>query len=263
VKAMRVVVAIVVLLAGGRGVRLSASAPHVSRSGATARPSRSAKREGWQADHESPANRLRHGYGGQEAGRHDDLGTALNLRATVANPASGGALTITLSRWSAEAERAPLMAALAAPRPAARPAGSAPPAGAAGRGRGRGAPPPPPSLFARLSAAVKAAPTLGYIWTDGVTGYSIKYAWRAPASDDKERIVLVTDRRLNSHTADWAPASGAAADADFTVIEMRIDRQGAGEGKTSLTTGVAIDTEAKTLALEGYAAAPAWLKVTR
>ena len=38
---------------------------------------------------------------------------------------------------------------------------------------------------------------------------------------------------------------------------------GMGEGKTSLTTKVAIDADAKTLALEGYAAAPAWLEVTR
>jgi hypothetical protein len=35
------------------------------------------------------------------------------------------------------------------------------------------------------------------------------------------------------------------------------------EGKTSLTTAVAIDTAANTLALDGYAAAPALLKVTR
>jgi hypothetical protein len=96
-----------------------------------------------------------------------------------------------------------------------------------------------------------------------VTGYSIKYAWRSPAIEDRERIVLVTDRRLDSHAPDWAPASSAAADADFTVIEMRIDRQGVGEGKTSLTSSVAIDTEAKTLALDRYAAAPALLKVTR
>jgi hypothetical protein len=189
---------------------------------------------------------------------------ALSLRAAVASAASASALTITLSRWSTDAERAPLIAAFAAPPPApARPAAPAAPGGAAGRGRGRGAPPPPPSPLARLSAAIKAAPTLGYIWTDGVTGYSIKYAWRSPATEDRERIVLVTDRRLDSHATDWMPASSAAADADFTVIEMRIDRQGVGEGKTSLTTGVAIDTETKTLALEGYAAAPAWLKVTR
>ena len=189
---------------------------------------------------------------------------ALNLRATVTSAATTGTLTITLSRWSTEAERAPLVAAFAAPPPA--PPAPAPPAvdgRAGGRGRGRGAPPPPPSPFAKQSAAIKAAPTLGYIWTEGVTGYSIKYAWRSPATEDKERIVLVTERRLDSHAPDWAPATGAAAEADFTVIELRIDRLGVGEGKTSLTTKVAIDAAANTLALDGYTASPALLKVTR
>jgi hypothetical protein len=190
---------------------------------------------------------------------------ALSLRATSTSAAARGALTITLWRWSTEAERAPLVAALTAPSPppAAPVAPAAPSGGAGGRGRGRGAPPPPPSRFARLSAAVKAAPTLGYIWTDGVTGFSVRYAWRSPPTDDTERIVLVTERRLDSQAPDGAPASGAAGDADFTVIELRIDRQGVGEGKTSLTTSVAIDTAANTLALDGYAAAPALLKVTR
>ena len=217
-----------------------------------------------RADQGSPAT----------AGRHDDSGNALSLHATVMGLPAGSsavasakaeALTITLSRWSTDAERAPLIAALSAPPPAPARA-VAPPAAAGGRagGRGRGAPPPPPpSPFAKLSAAIKAAPTLGYIWTDGVTGYSIKYAWRSPGTEEKERIVLVTDRRLNSHAPDWAAASGAAGDAEFTVIELRIDGQGTGEGKTSLTTKVAIDTDAKTLALDGYAAAPALLKVTR
>jgi len=188
---------------------------------------------------------------------------ALSLRATITSAADAGALTITLSRWSTEAERTPLLAALAAPPPA--PAGPAASGGrAGGRGRsGRGAPPPPPSPLARLSTAIKAAPTLGYIWTGGVTGYSIKYAWRSPATGDQARIVLVTERRLDSHAPDRSPASGGDGDADFTLIEMRIDRQGVGEGKTSLTTSVAIDTDAKTLALDGYAAAQPLLKVTR
>jgi hypothetical protein len=201
--------------------------------------------------------------GGGSAASSDTA--ALTLRATITSAETKAALTITLSRWSTEAERAPLLAPLAAPPPA--PAAPAPAAaggraGAMGRG-GRGAPPPPPSPLAKLSAAIKAAPTLGYIWTDGVTGYSIKYAWHAPATDESERIVLVTDRRLNSHAPDWAPASGTAGDADFTVIEMRLDRRGVGEGKTSLTTRVAIDTAANTLALDGYAAAPALLKLSR
>ena len=189
--------------------------------------------------------------------------TALSLRATVTGATTAGSLTITLSRWSTDAERAPLFKALSAPAAAPPPTPAAPPAGRAG-GRGRGAPPPPPpSPLARLSAAIKAAPTLGYIWTGGVTGYSIKYAWRSSATDGKERIVLVTDRRLNSHAPDWTSASASAGDADFTLIEMRLDDHGAGEGKTSLTTSVAIDTAANTLALDGYAAAPALLKVTR
>jgi len=209
---------------------------------------------GLQADRGSPA----------KAGHDADEESALRLRATIASAATPGTLTITLSRWSTDDERAPLIAALAAPPAPARPVAPAAAGGPAGRGRGRGAPPPPPPTpLERLSAAVKAAPTLGYIWTAGVTGYSIKYAWRSPAIAETERIVLVVDRRLDSPAANGALAAAAAADASFTVIEMRIDRQGAGEGKTSLAAGVAIDTEAKTLALDGYAAAPALLKVTR
>ena len=47
-----------------------------------------------------------------------------------------------------------------------------------------------------MAAAIAAAPTVGFIWGDGVTGYSIKYAWRSPATGKGERIVLVVDRRL-------------------------------------------------------------------
>jgi len=187
---------------------------------------------------------------------------ALSLRATVVGAPSDAPLTITLSRWSTDAERAPLLTALTAPVPV--PARTPPAAGRAGRGaRGRGAPPPPPSPLARLTTAVKAAPTCGFIWTSGVTGYSIKYAWQAPAADGTERIVLVTDRRLGTHAANWAPLPGAAADSDFTLIEMRVDGKGTGEGKASLGANVVVDASAKTLTLDGYTAAPTMLKVTR
>jgi len=196
-------------------------------------------------------------------------GPMLTLHANAAG--ADMPLTIELFRWSSDAERAPMLAALAPPAPAPLPAaapeggarGAAARGGRAGRGGRGGGAAAPPNPLARLATAVKAAPTLGFIWGNGVTGYSIKYAWRSPAIAETQRIVLIVDRRLDSQTADPAPASAAAADATFTVIEMRIDRQGTGEGKTSLTSSVAIDTEAKTLALDGYAAAPALLKVTR
>jgi hypothetical protein len=186
----------------------------------------------------------------------------LSLRAKVVPAATGGALTLTVFRWSTDAERAPLLTALSAPPPApAAPAaggraGAA--AGRGGRGGGRGTPPPTP--LERLATAVKAAPTLGYVWGEGVTGYSIKYAWRSPTAD---RIVLVTDRRLGVHAPDWTLQAAPGPQPDFTVIEMRLDAAGAGEAKASLSSGVVVDSAASTLALDRFAAAPTLLKVSK
>ena len=188
----------------------------------------------------------------------------LNLRATVMSAVPPATLTLAVNRWSTDAERAPVLAALAAPPPAAAPAaapeGGAARGGRAGRAGGRGARGggPPQSPIVRLTAVVKAAPTIGFIWSEGVTGYSIKYAWRSSAGD---RIVLVTDRRLGAHAPDWPSVPAAAADAEFTVIEMRVDAKGVGEGKTSLTTSVVVDAAAQTIALDGYQGAPALLRV--
>jgi hypothetical protein len=205
-------------------------------------------------------------------------GGVLSLRASVVGVTSGETpLTIELLRWSTDSERTPLMTALATPPPAP-PAADAGPGGRAaggraggrgGRGGGRGAA-PPASPAVRLTTAVKAAPTVGFIWAEGPTGYSIKYAWRSAAADGTERLVIVTDRRLGANSPSWpqpaqalAKAGGAAAEADFTVLEIRLNAKGVGEGKSSLTAGVIVDAEAKTLALDGYAAAPVLLKVTR
>jgi hypothetical protein len=184
--------------------------------------------------------------------------TALKLRAAPIGSAVTP-LTIDLYRWSTDAERAPLLVALSAPPPSPPTTAAPAPTGRGGRG-GRGTA-PPASPLARLTTAIKAAPTVGFIWGSGPTGYSIKYAWHS-SQDGGDRIVLVTDRRLGAHEPSWPQAFGATTDADFTVIEMRIDGKG-GEAKASLTTAVVVDAEAKTLALDGYAAAPALLKVTR
>jgi len=206
---------------------------------------------------------------------------ALTLRATVLGPqAPAETLRIELLRWSTDPERAPLLTEAATlNRPPAPAAAAAAPAGGraggGGRGRGRGAE-TPASPLARLTSAIKAAPTIGFIWGEGATGYSIKYAWHAAQPDGSERIVLVTDRLLGSHSSSWPgvtpgaraatsgpPASAPAPPAEFTVIEMRIDGKGSGEGKTSLTTRVVVDAAAQTLALDGYAAATPLLKVVR
>jgi hypothetical protein len=190
---------------------------------------------------------------------------ALKLKASVIGAGAPAApMTIELFRWSTDVERAPLIAALAAPPPAPPSAAPAAPAGRAGRaGRGGRAAAPPPSPRERLTTAIKAAPTVGFIWSDGPTGYSIKYAWRSASPGTPERVVLVTDRRLGASATSWPAASGLSADAEFTVVEMRIDGKGVGEAKSSLTSPVVVDAAANTLAIDKYTDAPVLLKVTR
>jgi hypothetical protein len=196
---------------------------------------------------------------------------ALTMRATVVGAAGAPPLTIELLRWSTDTERTPLLAALSPPpAPPAEPAGTGAAsaggraAGRGGRGGGRGGPGAAPATPAvRLSGAIAAAPTVGFIWGAGPTGYSIKYAWRSSSPEGQERIVLATDRRLGAHAPSWPAATGAAADADYTVLEIRIDGKGAGQAKASLAAAVVVDAAAKTLALDGYATAPVLLEVTR
>jgi hypothetical protein len=94
-----------------------------------------------------------------------------------------------------------------------------------------------------------------------VTGYAVKYAYHASLPDGGERIILATDRRLGAYTTAWKPvAATPATDYEFTLIEIRLDSKGLGGGKTSLTTKVILDSEARTVALDDYAATPAILQ---
>jgi len=184
----------------------------------------------------------------------------IELTATSVNVAqSGTPVKIKILRWSTDEERGSMMAALNPVPPPAEAGRNRNPAqvgrGRAGRGRGRGAPAAPLSPIASFTAAVGRAQTIGYIWTNDITGYSIKYAWHAPGPDGADRIVLVSDRRLGAYTGAWKTATDAAdTEYTFTLIEMHVGAHGSLEGKTSLTTKIALDGDAKTVALDNYSA---------
>jgi hypothetical protein len=189
---------------------------------------------------------------------------AVRLRASVVDAHPPMSLAFELWRWSTDAERAPLLTALSAspPPPPVGPAASAGRGGRGGARGGRGAV-PAATPAERLAAAVKAAPTVGFIWGDGPTGYSIKYAWHSTPTDGHDRVVMVADRRLEARGGSWTGTSDPASVSDFTLIELRLDGQGAGDGKASSTTNVVVDPDARTLALGGDAPAPMLLKVAR
>ena len=132
--------------------------------------------------------------------------------------------------------------------------------GRGGRGGDAAAAAKPPDPISNLTAAIGKAPTVGYIWTDEVVGYSIKYAYHVPFSDGGDRLILVTDRRLGGYTNGWKPTGSATpTDYDFTLEEIRLDPKGSGEGKTSLTTKVVVDNDLKALVLENYTGTPSML----
>jgi hypothetical protein len=202
----------------------------------------------------------------------------VTLAATSTNVGQPGSpVRIHILRWSTDDERSALTAAMRRPAPTATdpaPAEGAATAarggraGAAGRGapagRGRGARgagrgDAPLGPIAALTAVISRAQTIGYIWTNDVTGYAIKYAWRAPLAGG-DRILLATDRRFGANSVAWTLASPApSTDYAFTVFELRLDSSGSGQGKTSLTTNVVVDGDANSIALGDYDAAPAIL----
>jgi hypothetical protein len=112
-----------------------------------------------------------------------------------------------------------------------------------------------------LAAAIKRAPTTGILWTSENVGYSIKYAYRLPQPDGSERIILATDRRVGAWSNLWK-TSGAIEPSDypFSILELRLNSKGDGEGRGIVTGKVAVDSAAKTIALDGYAALPVILK---
>jgi hypothetical protein len=194
-------------------------------------------------------------------------GPVLRLTATTANV--GGApdsIRIDILRWSTDAERDKLMSAWnlkvesSAPsgRGAAR-AGAAGGRGAGGRG-GRGAAAenvPPPTPEGTLAAALQETATVGYLWSSEVTGYALRYAGKLAGPNGVERIILITDRRLGAMNDLWKPKDqGQPATYAFSVIELRVNAKGEGQGKISLMGKVAPDSAANIITLENYDALP-------
>jgi hypothetical protein len=86
-------------------------------------------------------------------------------------------------------------------------------------------------------------PTLGYVWAEGMPiGMSVKYAYRT-ATPKGERVTLVTDHRLGWTSFKPWMVQPPLEDKDFPygVVELYLDRDGHGTGTFSLAADVKID----------------------
>jgi hypothetical protein len=200
-------------------------------------------------------------------------GAVLNLTAITANVAGApDAVRIEILRWSTDEERQRLSSAWdlknAAPaKPAAAGKGAAK-AAAKGKGAGKGPASPganaPQTPETSLTRALQEATTVGYLWSSEMAGYALRYAGKFDNPDGSQRIILITQRKLGAVNQLWRPTvDGPSNPYEFSVIELRLNAKGEGEGKASLTGKIAADAAAKIVTVENYNASPVIFREVR
>ena len=109
-----------------------------------------------------------------------------------------------------------------------------------------------------LLAALQKTKPVGRIYTTGSIGYDLHFAYQVPLAGGGRRIVVGTDRPLSFYEASRRPRS---ADYPFTVLEMRVDENGRGQGE--LVVASKVTAMGETIELENYTTMPVRLMQVR
>lgn len=111
-----------------------------------------------------------------------------------------------------------------------------------------------------LLDALQDLKPVGSIRTPGNLAYDLRYALAQPGEDGGQRIFLATDRAISYWEAVNRPRT---IDYPFTFIELRVNKDGEGEGKLALATKVMVSRDGSTLELENYQTQPIQLNQLR
>ena len=84
-------------------------------------------------------------------------------------------------------------------------------------------------------------------------GLQLRYAWQAPLPEGGRRIVLAADRYIGMAEAQQQPRT---IDYPFTLFEIRVNKEGEGEGKLAYATKIRFDKDKKVLEIENYSSEP-------
>lgn len=109
-----------------------------------------------------------------------------------------------------------------------------------------------------LLKELQKEPPVGSIRAPGSLAYDLRYARELPGADGGRRVILATDRPIG-----FAEASNSSRTLDypFTLIELRLGKDGKGEGKMSIATKLTLNDN--TLVIEDYADRPVMLTEVR
>jgi hypothetical protein len=156
------------------------------------------------------------------------MGTPERYSASAININNGqaGNIDIAVNRWSTEKQRDALMAVATQKGPD------------------------------KLLDALQDMPAVGHFGAPGNLSWDIHFAWKMPLPDGGERVVLITNRRIGFWEAANQPRS---IDYPFTFIDIRLNRDGEGEGKMSIATKVIYDKKEDMISLENFQTSPVQL----
>ena len=96
-------------------------------------------------------------------------------------------------------------------------------------------------------------PRAGYIRTTTSLGWGIQYAREYPLPDGGRRIVFATDRPMSFYERANKTRS---SEYEFMWCEIRLGKDGIGEGKLSTLAKIAYDREKNQLEIENYGIEP-------
>ena len=151
--------------------------------------------------------------------------TAVNLDWMTA-PTGVSKVDITINRWSTAAERDRLLKAVVEKGPE------------------------------KLLDVLQDIRPVGSIRTPNSLAYDLRFAHRIPSDEGGERILLATDRYMSFWEAANRPRS---SEYPFMLIELRVNRDGVGEGKLSIAAKITADRKNNAIVLEDYGTQPVML----
>jgi hypothetical protein len=156
----------------------------------------------------------------------------LSLRAFAVNmsgvaSARAGTIDIVIERWSTDEERQKLRDALIEKGPSAL-----------------------------LSALQSIRPRAGFVRTSTNLGWDIHYA-REQLLGDGRRVIIATDRPMSF----WElRGQTRSTDYEFTLAEVRLTKDGKGEGKLAAAAKITWNKDTRTVEIENYGIEPVRLQ---
>jgi hypothetical protein len=143
----------------------------------------------------------------------------------MSNIGGGGSSTvyITIDRWSTDAERDSLRTVFVEKGPE------------------------------KLLTTLQKLPRIGFMRLPNRLGYDLHFARETSLDEGGRRILVATDRPIGFEEARSRPRT---IDYPFTLVEIRLKRDGTGEGKMSLATKISLNQKERVLELENYSSEP-------